>query len=296
MKQKTGTIAFAIIVIIGIIVISMSKHYKTGIPAFWTADSATIHLFEDSIIDLQTAYEAKWEQQNKKYPKPSLPPLNRHIFDPNTADSIELLEQGFLPWQVGNMMKYRSKGGKWKKAEDVRKIYGVDSTFYAEIEPYILINDSLFALPDSTKSDSSKLHFTVKKDTIIELNSADTAELQLIKHIGSFTARQIVFYRERLGGFYNVRQLEEIKDLHADTYDKIKDSFTVDTTLIKTININRASVSQLGKHPYIRAQQAKAIYDYRRRQIKIKDLSEIQQLGIFDSEEWLRIRRYLSLE
>ena len=294
MKQKIGTIVFTFIVIIGITTVIISRHYDSSVPAFWKTDSITLSMFEDSLTDIQNEYASKWEKRDTiRQKKKELPPVNRHNFDPNTADSIELLQQGFLPWQVSNMIKYRNKGGKWRKPEDIRKIYGVDSAFYAAIEPYIQINDSLFAKRDSTAFDTTRI-YTVKRDTIIELNTADTTSLQLIKHIGSYTARKIIAYRDKLGGFYSIEQLSEIKDLPTGTFDNIKNSLQVNPTLIRQININRASISQMARHPYIRAEQAKNIYDYRRRNLKIKSLDEIK--NFFEDNDWQRILPYLALE
>ena len=45
---------------------------------------------------------------------------------------------------------------------------------------------------------------------MLDLNRADTAELKKIPGIGSGIARLIVNYRQRLGGFYQIEQLQEI--------------------------------------------------------------------------------------
>ena len=46
--------------------------------------------------------------------------------------------------------------------------------------------------------------------TIVDLNKADTSILKRIPGIGSTLARMIVVYRQRLGGFYDVSQLQEV--------------------------------------------------------------------------------------
>ena len=47
----------------------------------------------------------------------------------------------------------------------------------------------------------------------VELNTADTATLKKIPGIGSYYARRIVDYRNRLGGFVSVAQLKEMGEL-----------------------------------------------------------------------------------
>lgn len=295
MKQKIGTIAFIFIIIFGAIIIYFTNLISSDQPTY-SIDSTTILIFEDSLISLQEQYRSKSAHRDSLYPKydkPQLPAINRHPFDPNSADSIELLEQGFQQWQVRNMLKYRAKGGKWRKPADLQKIYGVDSAFYATLEPYILINDTILSRQDTLPKDSF-IRYATKKDTIIELNTTDTTELKQICFVGPYVAQKIIWYRDKLGGYYSVEQIAEITDLPPETYEKIRHNLTADSRKIKRLNINHASVQQLSMHPYIRAEQARKIYAYRRNNIRIKELDEIRDQ--FSAQEWFKIMPYLSLE
>ena len=69
--------------------------------------------------------------------------------------------------------------------------------------------------------------------TIISLNSADTTELKKIPGIGSSIARMIVNYRERLGGFFRIEQLQEIH-LKAE---KLRPWFSIDTHQTRRIDV-----------------------------------------------------------
>ena len=51
-------------------------------------------------------------------------PVDRFPFDPNTADSTQLLRLGLQPWQVKNIYKYRAKGGIYRQKEDFNRISG----------------------------------------------------------------------------------------------------------------------------------------------------------------------------
>ena len=297
---KNGTIILAVSIALSVIIIIIINHRHTPSEQVWRVDSTAVRMFEDSLEDLKSHYEHQYRQDTVYHQqKLQLPKLNIHDFDPNTADSIELLEQGFKPWQVKNMLKYRAKGGKWRKKEDMLKIYGVDSTFYAEIEPFIVINDSLLsngnAPSDSLAFDSTR-QYTPKRDTIIEINSADTTTLQFVKYIGPKIAQLIISYRDQLGGFCSVEQVAETPYLPEGTFEKIKSSLTVDPSLVRQLNVNKCSVSQLSRHPYIRAEQAKAIYQLRRKHIKIADINQLYKADIFTDEQWQQILPYLSLE
>ena len=68
----------------------------------------------------------------------------RHVetfpFDPNTADSSQLIRLGLQSWQVRNIYKYRARGGVYRKKEDFARLYGLTVKDYHRLEPYIRIS------------------------------------------------------------------------------------------------------------------------------------------------------------
>lgn len=150
---------------------------------------------------------------------------------------------------------------------------------------------------DSIWLDSVGIAFVrrVKKDTILDLNHCDTSELMFIRGIGRYTAVQIVQYRERLGGYYSPSQLTD--DVFSKlSLDTLLGHFTADTTAIRHLRINTCSVEQLNRHPYLRYEQAKAIYDLRRKRIRIRSLEELRSLPQLNDEDLKRLAAYITLE
>lgn len=151
---------------------------------------------------------------------------------------------------------------------------------------------------DSLWRDSVGMKFSapkVKKDTILDLNHCDTAELQLIRGIGRYTASQIVRYRERLGGYYSPEQLKDevFGKLRLDT---LLYRFTADTTAVERLDVNRCSIDRLQRHPYIRYEEAKAIYTLRRKKVRLESIEELRVLPEMTEEELQRVAPYLSFE
>jgi competence ComEA-like helix-hairpin-helix protein len=137
-----------------------------------------------------------------------------------------------------------------------------------------------------------------KTDEIVEINSADTTTFKKLRGIGSGYARMIVNYREKLGGFYSKEQLLEVYKFPVETYEKIKNQLSVDTTLIRKINVNTATVKELKQHPYISYYQALSIVENR-------DLApEMRYNCLYDmvvdedlkEEDILRVAPYLMFE
>lgn len=254
--------------------------------------------YQDSI------QEQRLKSQDKPANRPELRP-----FDPNEADSALLCRIGLPGWMARNVVRYRQKGGVFRKPEDFRRIYGMTDERFEMLRPYIRIARRDTATtpaiadkiqPDTTSKDSTRkpaipLFQHVRKypaGTIIELNQADTTELKKIPGVGSVIARMIVKYRTHLGGYYSVSQLKDIR-LRADL---LEPWFRVDTTAIRRINLNRGGTASLRRHPYINFYQARAIVEWRKEHGPLKDLTPFEQHPDFTKEDLERLGHYVCYE
>lgn len=225
--------------------------------------------------------------------------LRLQPFDPNTADSLTLLHLGLKPWQVKNMLKYRAKNGRYRIKTDLLRLYGMTDSLYQTLAPFILLPDSLpdkHLDTDSLRNDSLPTFRThEKRDTLIDINHTDTDELQLIRGIGSYTAQQIIRYGQKLGGYYSPEQVREINGLDYAQWDSILPHLWADTTSIIRIPVNQASVPRLQQHPYITFTQAQAVYQLRRKRIRLHSINDLQNLP-FTPQEIQRLTYYLDFQ
>ena len=129
----------------------------------------------------------------------------------------------------------------------------------------------------------------IAEGEFVDLATADTSELMTVPGIGSYYARRIVQYGERLGGYVSVSQLDEIDDL-PETPRKY---LTVSSPNPKKLNVNRLSLNELRRHPYINFYQAKAITDYRRLHGNLKGLNELRLSKDFPQEAIERLLPYV---
>lgn len=132
-----------------------------------------------------------------------------------------------------------------------------------------------------------------RKKILIELNSTDSVSIQQLYGIGQVLSKRIIKYRDYLGGFYSENQLLEVYGLTAETFAKIEKNITVDTLLIKRLNINNLPYNSLKKHPYIKDQIASKIIKYRASNGKILNIKQLQQADILTKEELDRIKNYI---
>ena len=239
-------------------------------------------------------------------------------FDPNTASAEDFKRLGLSSWQINGILKYRSKGGVYREPNDFARVYDMTKKQFESLLPFIRIGEeyqlaSKFYSRErnygarggsvNASSSSSEAGKTgdapiysyphkIKAGEQIAVNAADTAELMKIPGIGSYYAKNIIRYRDRLGGFVSARQVLEVEGVP----ETIVAYLSVDASQVRKLDINKFSVSQLRQHPYLTFYQAKEIFDYRRRKGPIKDIGELRLLKEFPPAAIERLRPYLAYE
>lgn len=217
------------------------------------------------------------------------------MFDPNTADSTTFLSLGLTPRMISNILRYRSKQGKFRRPEDFRKMYGLREEQYQTLYPYIQITektdlkDTIRLLTTRPQDILRDTVFKYQPGTVISLNEADTTEFKKIPGIGSGIARRIVNYRKQLGGFYQIEQLEDIQL----KVEMLRPWFSIDAAHIRRINLNKASIERMMHHPYINFYQAKVIVEYRKRKGALKNLKQLSLYEEFTPVDLERITPYV---
>lgn len=291
-EQWIGVVILVALVI-GTLVLIRHWQPKKEVVLTWTNDSV-----KSEFVDYQLQQDSvRKEEWKKKYKRDTIAILMQD-FDPNTADSSTLVHLGLKPWQAKNILKYRAAGGRYRKAEDIKKLYGMTDSMYLALEPYIRIAvvDTVDSLKvDTVRVDSFPRWKSEKKDTILNIRTVDTTELKMIRGIGSYRARQIVRYREQLGGFVRVDQVLEAQGM-AQVADSVLSSFVLDSVVINTMNVNKVSVQRLSKHPYLRFEQAKAIYELRRKYVRLDSIEQLYELDCLSEETIQKLTPYLNFD
>ena len=289
-EQWLGVVVLVVLVVGTLMVVKRFQPPKED-ETVWVNDS-TKSQFADYQEKQDSIRKAQWRKQRDTIA------IRMEVFDPNTADSSTLVHLGFKPWQAKNMVKYRAAGGRYRKPEDLKKLYGMTDSMFQALTPYIYIAreevDSVAV--DSLRKDSLPRWEEENKDTILNLRTADTVELKMIHGIGSYRARQIVRYREQLGGFVSVEQVLEAKGMENVDADSLLAHFWIDSVKIEAMNVNSVGVQRLSRHPYLRFEQAQAIYELRRKKIRLDSIQQLQQIECISAETLEKIAPYLNFD
>lgn len=135
-----------------------------------------------------------------------------------------------------------------------------------------------------------------KRKFSVDLNVADTFDLQEIRGIGPVYARRIVAHREKLGGFVQVEQLREVWGIDSLTYARMLPSVYIASPVLRKINLNQADIKTLRNHPYLDYYQAKEIYLHRMRHGDFRSVDEVRDVNLMDAGTFARVAPYLCVE
>jgi competence ComEA-like helix-hairpin-helix protein len=245
-------------------------------------NSEQIAEFERTHKKFEKRNYSNYYSKKKKYKAPD------SKFNPNTYTLSDWINLGLSEKQSVVVLKFTSRG--IYSEEDLKRIFVIPDVLFE------LIRDSV-VYPERIQNTPNQESFKkqAKQITLINLNTADTTEFMKIYGIGAFYAKQIIRYREKLGGFFKKEQLLEVWKMTPEAYDKIKDHVFISEKDVKRININSVTIEVLKVHPYLKWNQANSIVKMRIQRNGFKNIEEIKESVLIDSETYEKLFPYLSL-
>ena len=221
-------------------------------------------------------------------------------FDPNSASEPELMRVGIPAFIARRIGKFRSKGGRFRRKEDLQKIYDFPPELYVRLEKYIVISEqkpefdtgqSSSARPYSGASVRQEVKNSIQP---FDINQCDTTALIRLKGIGSKLAQRILKFRDGLGGFHSADQFHEVYGLDSLALSELKRYAKV-LSGVKKININAATAEELGRHTYLRnRKQMQVLVNYRVQHGLFHSVEELRNVKALDEATIHKIGPYLS--
>lgn len=284
------------------------------LPRLFSKGSQSFPVKQDSVLvkAIDTLETAKELAKNNKYNRddnyttyqyeptqrePAFKNGELFQFDPNTASEDDWKRLGLNAKTSATIVKYRSKGGKFYKPEDLLKIWGMPEEFYDRVKGYISITSTANNYNQYSQTSSKPVYEKQeRKISAFDINQADTSAFIALPGIGSKLSARIVNFREKLGGFYSVNQIGETYGLPDSTFQKLKPYFNVNSANIRKINVNTATKDELKSHPYIRWNLANAIVEYRSQHGNFKSMDDLKNITLITDDIYSKVAPYLILQ
>lgn len=145
-------------------------------------------------------------------------------FDPNTIDAAGWKKLGLRDKTIQTILNYRSKGGNFRVASDIHKIYGLKKAEADRLEPFIKIETitSQSTIPVEKKTVQTITSFPKKGYTKININSATEEEWKTLPGIGDVLAKRIVKFRSAKKGFTSIDDVKKTYGLKDSVFENIR--------------------------------------------------------------------------
>ena len=240
----------------------------------------------------------------ERFHEPNLAP-----FDPNTISVAGWQNLGLPRWMAERIDKYRSKGGVFRKKEDLRRIYDFPPDVYAQLEPYITLPAAApryadraapatppppgaAALPTPPPADRPR-YVARPAPQPFDINTADTTQLIALKGIGSKLADRIIRYRNDLGGFLNQEQFRDIYGLDSISLAQLT-LFAKVQSGVRRVPVNTASAADLDRLPFLSRRQAEVIVNYRNQHGAFQGMDALKAVRVLNEPTLAQLAPYLS--
>jgi competence ComEA-like helix-hairpin-helix protein len=275
-----GILIFAGILIIAFVLPDLWAYFKPEEPV-------KISMWNDRLESEFNRLERNAGNNNPyrdKANKYSRPPAK---FDPNKYTLEEWMALGLSEKQAAVILKFSRYG--IRSNDYLKRIFVIDEKLFA------LIKDSTMYSDTQKEYQSEKITFDMPKITLVDINMATEEELQQVKGVGPFFAKQIVKYRDALGGFHDERQLLKVWKVDEEKFAAWK-PYIYTSGEIKKLSLNLASLEELEAHPLISWNLANSIVKLRLQNGPFKRIEDVKRSALMNEQLFEELKWYLSVK
>jgi DNA uptake protein ComE-like DNA-binding protein len=292
-RQERGAFVLIVFIIIAFTVNLLLPFIHKEEAYDFSSTLAEIEAWKKTAVEKESENSTKIDYVKKE--KLEVITLNPVSFNPNKYPEEKWLEMGMPNRVVKTILNYEAKGGSFKKADDLQKIYGLKPEIYVQLKDYIVIPEAELT---KKKKEWSTVILTEKTKVIVRLdiNRADSIEFLKVPGIGPFYAGQIVEYRNRLGGYLSIKQLNGLYKMDSTRLHQWLPYLLRKDTLITQIDINTADFRTVLKHPYIDYETTKKILNYRNKLGRYAGLYQLKSDSIISDSLFQKLEPYLKVD
>ncbi|UQD54906.1 helix-hairpin-helix domain-containing protein [Flavobacterium sp. K5-23] len=244
---------------------------------------------EQKWLSLQTQIDSLKENNIKELPK-------IYPYNPNFITDYKGYKLGMSVKEIDRLLSFRKENKYVNSASEFQSVTQVSDSLLKVMAP-------LFKFPDWVKNKKEYkgyVNYTnsafAKKEKIvlIDINKASQEDLIKIYGIGEAISLRILKYKESLGGFVSMEQMNDVWGLSPDVITSLNSHFRVVTLPeLKKTNINNASLKEISQFPYFKYVLAKEIVTYRSMNGDIKNIEDLIKIKGFPVEKAKIIGLYL---
>lgn len=218
-------------------------------------------------------------------------------FNPNFITDYKGYKLGMSVPEIDRLLAFRKQNKYVNSAKEFQAVTKVSDSLLNVISPY-------FKFPDWVKNkkefkDYKKYPNTAfakkEKIVIIDINQATQEDLIKIYGIGEAISIRILKFKESLGGFVSMEQMNDVWGLSPEVIENLNTHFKISATpTVKKIDINNASIKELSLFPYFKYPISKNIVTFRSMNGDIKNIEDLTKIKGLSIEKAKIIALYLN--
>jgi DNA uptake protein ComE-like DNA-binding protein len=207
-------------------------------------------------------------------------------FNPNFITDYKGYKLGMSVAEIDRLLAFRKQNKYVNSPQEFQAVTKVSDSLLKVISPYFkfpdwVMNKKEFA---AYKKYPNSAFAKKEKIVIIDINQATKEDLIKVYGIGEAISIRILKFKESLGGFVSMEQMNDIWGLSPEVIEKLNAHFKVFVLPnVKKIDINNAPIKELSLFPYFKYPISKNIVTFRSMNGDIKnneDLTKIKGLSI----------------
>jgi len=233
-KDKYGIIVLLILCVTLLIVPEIYYH-TIGKKKIIDHINITHEKFAELVKKFEAAKEISYVKEENL--ETDLTKIESKPIDINLATAAELkILKGIGNVFSKRITKYRDSKNGFDKIEDLKNVYGITDSLYEALLPHIAFTSiKKTTKKKGTKQKNFNNDFKYKKDNykfekketapvMVDINTATANELKQLKGIGPVLSERIVKFRNAMGGFENIEQLNDVYGIEDSLYFTLLDN------------------------------------------------------------------------
>lgn len=222
-------------------------------------------------------------------------------FNPNFITDFKGYKLGMSVAEIDRLLEFRKTGKFVNSAKEFQDVTKVSNSLLAKISPHFKFPDWINNKKQFLNSKTNKEFVSFEKKPIKivqqDLNLASKEDLIKIYGIGEGISERILKFKESLGGFVSMDQMNDVWGLSPEVITELNKHFKI-VNLPNTakIDINNASTKELSKFPYFKFLLSREIVTYRSMNGQIKSIEDLTKIKGFPVEKVKIIALYLDFK
>ncbi len=232
---------------------------------------------------LDVIKEEKSESTFKKWP-----------YNPNFITDYKGYKLGMSVKEIDRLFAFRKQNKYVNSAQEFQDVTKISDSLLKSMAPYFKFPDWVKTKKSSISNLPAKKEATIKTVIVKDINLATAEDLIAIYGIGEALSQRVLSYKQTVGGFVSMNQINEIWGLSPEVIYMINKNFKIiSKPTISKIAINDASLKELSQFYYFKNGLAKQILIYRSMNGNFNNIEDLAKIKGFPVDKASIIDLYL---